>query len=149
MTEPAWPEYDERALFVHLVNKNGIRLVRPPRVIAPGGPDGGCWEHAWRYAQANGWDYVEGSVILKPSDGLPIFVRAHAWVQEQTSTGVVVHEVTEGYEDAVDYRGIVVNCDPQGQIAEFTRPWTEERGSVIEALIVNGLDVASILLAVA
>jgi hypothetical protein len=140
--------FDERTVFVHLVFRHGMVRTRPARIVAPVGPDGDCWTYAWNYAQEHGYRYVEGSVQM--DDRHPReFIRAHAWCEEDSPTGVVVHEVTEGYEDVTEYRGITVDCSPGGPIADFTRPWDTVRGSVIEALIVNGLSIGGILLAVA
>lgn len=142
--------FDERTVFVHIAFRHGVIHTRPARVIAPAGPDGDCWTYAWNYAREHGFRYVEGSVHMGDRRP-PEYVRAHAWCEEDTPTGVVVHEVTQGYEDATEYRGVTVDCTPGSYISDFTQPWDDigERGSAIEALIVNGFSVGGILLAVA
>jgi hypothetical protein len=144
---PDSPDFDERSIFVWLVQKHGDLRVRPARDIDPVGPDGDCWTHAWRYAQERGLRYVEGSVIMTPPEGMEIFVRAHAWCEEDTPFGVIVYEVTEGYEFVSQYQGISVDCSPTGYIALGTKPWDEAgaRGSVIENFIMTGWNLEGIL----
>lgn len=139
-------DFDERAAFVALVQRFGIRRLRPERVVAPVGPDGDCWTYAWAYAREHGYRYVEGSVRLDDGEGQTAFVRAHAWAEEDATTGVVVHEVTEGYETAFDYIGLNVACSPNGYAELVTAEWDGGlRGSVIEALIVTGFGPTDIL----
>lgn len=138
-------EVDERVLFESLIQIVGTVRERPARIVEPVGPDGDCWTWAWRYAQERGFRYVEGTVWLDTNEEI-VRVRAHAWCEEDTPTGVVVHEVTEGYADAFRYAGVTLDCSPLGRLALLSRPWDDDvRGSLIEALFHAGYSPAAIL----
>lgn len=103
---------DERRIFAHHVIKHGIDgptikvlKIQPP---LPGSNDTDCWTHAYRYAVETGADYVEG-LCMVDKNGLPTF-HAHAWCEEPTPFGGRrVVELTAGYEDAYNYRGVLVD----------------------------------------
>lgn len=138
---PTEAAFDERAAFVYIANTIGVPRAMPARAdVVERGPDGDCWSHAWNYARSRGLHYVEGSVVLE-QNGERIFVRAHAWCEDDTAMGTVVHEVTEGYEGAILYQGVRVPSRDGSRVAQLTAPWDEigMRGSVIELLVVNGL----------
>ena len=133
---------DERDAFELLVMNYGIGRRGADKILADEMTyDGDCWSGAWREARRRGARYVEGSCIIGRTR-----VRAHAWVEEDTAFGVRIIECTKGYEEAHTYLGITVDCADGSTPEQMTGHWPEGyRASVIEALIITGAPVETIL----
>ena len=130
----------ERA-YVHLIGRHGTSragartLNIQPDFSGDGVTD--CWTHAWKVAKETGGRYVEGTCRRTMSRDR---IATHAWVEKDTPFGVQIIETTEGYEQASDYRGLVIDTRPGSLASRLTSNWPKDgqRSSIIQAALAGG-----------
>lgn len=121
-------DYARKRFIRFVVDHGTMRTVNKTIAAAEAmTDDGDCWSAAWRYAQAHGGTYVEGSCLLPRDAEHPHnrVVRAHSWVEiSHPLLGPTIVELTRGYETAIRYRGVPVDCTPGGDVDRPPRAGT-------------------------
>lgn len=126
-----------RSAYMALMLGGGaMQNHQPGPAPSPAGVRGECWTNAQKLWQRDPGRYTYAEGLVKRSPGQPW--EMHGYVLDQLAGHVV--ETTPGYEDAVEYRGIVL--DP-GKIAEWFTTHAEDAGnSVVWTMLLDAIDEA-------